>query len=281
MFKGQGFTGNRSASPEIKQKKINPINPTFPLLFQIKLPAMSQLPHIITFQIEQQIFMVRQLHVMIDHDLAQLYEVHVKRLNEQVKRNISRFPEQFRFQLTTDEKTELVANCDRFHHLKYSSSNPYAFTEQGVAMLSAVLRSATAINVSIEIMNVFVALRKTQFNQQGIFQRVEHIEQKQRINDQKFEQLFSAMENKQLPAQGLFLDGQVFDAYELTSRIIRSAKQHIVLIDNYIDEQTFTQLAKKQPDVLHPPLSSLEGGNVSLFQEGLREVITNNTATSK
>ena len=249
MFKGQGFTGNRSASPEIKQKKINPINPTFPLLFQIKLPAMSQLPHIITFQIEQQIFMVRQLHVMIDHDLAQLYEVHVKRLNEQVKRNISRFPEQFRFQLTTDEKTELVANCDRFHHLKYSSSNPYAFTEQGVAMLSAVLRSATAINVSIEIMNVFVALRKTQFNQQGIFQRVEHIEQKQRINDQKFEQLFSAMENKQLPAQGLFLDGKVFDAYELTSRIIRSAKQHIVLIDNYIDEQTFTQLAKKQPDV--------------------------------
>ena len=210
---------------------------------------MSQLPHIITFQIEQQIFMVRQLHIMIDHDLAQLYEVHVKRLNEQVKRNISRFPEQFRFQLTTDEKTELVANCDRFHHLKYSSSNPYAFTEQGVAMLSAVLRSATAINVSIEIMNVFVALRKTQFNQQGIFQRVEHIEQKQRINDQKFEQLFSAMENKQLPAQGLFLDGQVFDAYELTSRIIRSAKQHIVLIDNYIDEQTFTQLAKKQPDV--------------------------------
>jgi hypothetical protein len=98
-------------------------------------------------------------------------------------------------------------------------------------------------------MNVFVALRKTQFNQQGIFQRVEHIEQKQRINDQKFEQLFSAMENKQLPTQGLFLDGQVFDAHELTSRIIRSAKQHIVLIDNYIDEQTFTQLAKKQPDV--------------------------------
>jgi len=178
MFKGQGFTGNRSASPEIKQKKINPINPTFPLLFQIKLPAMSQLPHIITFQIEQQIFMVRQLHVMIDHDLAQLYEVHVKRLNEQVKRNISRFPEQFRFQLTTDEKTELVANCDRFHHLKYSSSNPYAFTEQGVAMLSAVLRSATAINVSIEIMNVFVALGNTHFNQQGIFQRVEYVEHK-------------------------------------------------------------------------------------------------------
>jgi hypothetical protein len=101
------------------------------------------------------------------------------------------------------------------------------------------------------------------------------------------------MENKQIPTQGLFLDGQVFDAHELTSRIIRSAKQRIVLIDNYIDEQTFTQLSKKLPEVLHPPLtesdtrqsrqtlSSLEGGSVSLLEEGLREVITNNTATSK
>jgi len=86
---------------------------------------------------------------------------------------------------------------------------------------------------------------------------------------------------KLIPTQGVFMDGQVFDAYELTSQIIRSAKHHIVLIDNYIDEQTFTQLSKKQPDVLHPPLSSLEGGSVSLLEEGLREVITNNTATSK
>ena len=106
---------------------------------------MTQLANKTNVELDQQIFMFREKHVMIDHDLAQLYEVQVKRLNEQVKRNISRFPEQFRFQLTTDEKTELVANCDRFHHLKYSSSNPYAFTEQGVAMLSAVLRSATAI----------------------------------------------------------------------------------------------------------------------------------------
>jgi len=145
MFKGQGFTGNRSASPEIKQKKINPINPTFPLLFQIKLPAMSQLPHIITFQIEQQIFMVRQLHVMIDHDLAQLYEVHVKRLNEQVKRNIRRFPVYFRFQLSLAKKAELVANFDRFNHLKCSSNSPFAFTKLNSDSVRDLLREVAMV----------------------------------------------------------------------------------------------------------------------------------------
>ena len=162
---------------------------------------MTQLADKTNVELDQQIFIFREKHVMIDHDLAQLYEVQVKRLNEQVKRNISRFPVHFRFQLSLAEKSELVANCDRFKHIKYSSSSPFAFTEQGVAMLSAVLRSAKAITVSIEIMNAFVALRKIQFNQQGIFQRVEHIERKQLINDQKFEQLFSAMENKQIPTQ--------------------------------------------------------------------------------
>ena len=195
MFKGQGFTGNRSASPEIKQKKINPINPTFPLLFQIKLPAMSQLPHIITFQIEQQIFMVRQLHVMIDHDLAQLYEVHVKRLNEQVKRNISRFPEQFRFQLTTDEKTELVANCDRFHHLKYSSSNPYAFTEQGVAMLSGIINSKKAIQMNIAIMRAFVELRRVLLIKSDFKLQLDLIKDRLSGYDAQLNQIYDVIEN--------------------------------------------------------------------------------------
>ena len=97
----------------------------------------------------------------------------------------------------------------------------------------------------------------------------------------KVDQIDLQINTKLIPTQGVYMDGQVFDAYELTSRIIRSAKQRIVLIDNYIDEQTFTQLAKKEPHVCHPPLSSLEGGSVSLLEEGLREVITNNTATSK
>ncbi len=100
--------------------------------------------------IQNYIFTIRGLQVMIDRDLAEMYGVENKRLNEQVKRNIERFPNKFRFQLTDDEKTELVANCDRFEKVKHSSANPYAFTEQGISMLSAVLRSNTAIQVSIK-----------------------------------------------------------------------------------------------------------------------------------
>ena len=106
--------------------------------------------------IQSLIFTIRSLQVMIDKDLAEMYGVSTKRLNEQVKRNIKRFPETFRFQLVDTEKNELVANCDRFKNLKHSSVNPYAFTEQGVAMLSAVLRSQTAIDVSIGVMQATV-----------------------------------------------------------------------------------------------------------------------------
>ena len=110
-------------------------------------------------QIQNLIFTIRGVQVMIDRDLAAVYGVENKRLNEQVKRNVERFPEAFRFQLTNEEKAELVANCDRFESLKHSTVNPYAFTEQGVAMLSAVLRSGMAIQVSISIMKAFVAMR--------------------------------------------------------------------------------------------------------------------------
>ena len=113
------------------------------------------------------------MQVMIDRDLAEMYQVEVKRLNEQVKRNIDRFPKQFRFQLTKAEKNELVANCDRFENLKHSSVNPFAFTEQGVAMLSAVLKSDIAIQVSIQIINAFVSMRKTIANNMRIMQRLD------------------------------------------------------------------------------------------------------------
>src|SRR5699024_8744044 len=110
--------------------------------------------------IENRIFTIRGEQVMIDRDLAEMYQVKTRVLNQAVKRNIERFPNIFRFQLNEDEKNELVTNCDRFESLKHSSVNPYAFTEQGVAMLSAVLRSDVAVNVSIQIMNAFVQMRK-------------------------------------------------------------------------------------------------------------------------
>lgn len=201
-------------------------------------------------QIENRIFSIRGIQVMIDRDLAEIYQVEVKRLNEQVKRNIERFPVTFRFQLNKKERNKLVANCDRFRPLKHSSGNSYAFTEQGVAMLSAVLRSEIAIKVSIQIMTAFVAMRKFLARHDGLLQRMEGIERKQIESDKKFEQVFKALEHKEaIPHQGVFFDGQVFDAYEFISKIIRSAVKSIVLVDNYIDETTLTHISKKRKNV--------------------------------
>lgn len=200
-------------------------------------------------QIENRIFTLRNNQVMIDRDLAEMYQVETKVLNQAVKRNILRFPDAFRFELNDYEKKELVTNCDRFKSLKHSSSNPYAFTEQGVAMLSAVLRSVVAIKVSIQIMNAFVQMRQLVGQKTIQDLRFSHIENKLMAHDQKFQQLFSALEKNELPKRGIFFDGQVFDAYELTSKIIRSAKKSIVLIDNYINESTLTHLAKKEERV--------------------------------
>jgi hypothetical protein len=207
---------------------------------------MNNLPIISQKHIESQIFTIRGLQVMIDRDLAEMYKVETKVLNQAVKRNSERFPIQFRFQLTENEKTELVTICDRFDSLKHSSSNPNVFTEQGVAMLSAVLRSKIAVQISIQIINAFVEMRKLIANHSGLLQRMDGIERKQLETDQKFEKVLKALESKNaIPNQGVFFDGQVFDAYELASKIIRSARKSIVLIDNYIDESTLTHLSKK------------------------------------
>ncbi len=204
----------------------------------------------IAYPIENRIFTIRGEQVMIDRDLTELYQVLVKRLNEQVKRNESRFPTEFRFQLTHSEKDQLVANCDQFKNLKHSTTNPYAFTEQGVAMLSAVLNSDVAIQVSIQIIKAFVTMRKSLSFHQGLMQRVVGIEKKQLESDQKFEQIFKALESKNpIPAQGVFFDGQIFDAYQLISNIIRSAKETIFLIDNYVDDNVLLQLCKKNRNV--------------------------------
>lgn len=200
--------------------------------------------------IQNQIFTFRDVQVMVDKDLAEMYQVETKVLNQAVKRNSSRFPNSFRFQLTDIEKNELVTNCDRFNKLKHSSVNPFVFTEQGIAMLSAVLRSDIAVQVSIQIMNAFVEIRKFINNNTSIFHRLEHLEQKQLIADQQFNKLFKALENNNLPPnQGIFYDGQVFDAYVFVADIIKTATKNIVLIDNYIDENTLLLLAKRNSKV--------------------------------
>ena len=127
---------------------------------------------VVTTPVESRIMSIRGKQIMIDRDLAELYGVETKRLNEAVKRNIERFPERFRFQLTKEEMAELVANCDRFNSLKHSTVRSYAFTEQGVAMLSTVLRSETTIRVSIRIMDAFVAMRRFMVTNAEVFQRL-------------------------------------------------------------------------------------------------------------
>jgi hypothetical protein len=211
---------------------------------------MNGLVKVTTDNIRQRIFTIRGLQVMVDKDLAELYGVENKRLNEQVKRNIERFPEQFRFQLTKEEKNELVANCDRFKSLKHSTVLPHVFTEQGVSMLSAVLRSETAIKVSIQIMDAFVGMRKFIANNAAIFQRLDKIEQKQLVTDTRLDKVFEALEAGDIkPRQGIFFDGQIFDAYVFVADLIKSARQSIVLLDNYVDESVLLLLAKRNKNV--------------------------------
>ena len=175
---------------------------------------------------------------MIDRDLAFLYGVETKVLNQAVKRNIKRFPNNFRFQLTKDELAELVTNCDRFKALKHSTSLPYAFTEQGVAMLSAVLKSTVAMEVSIRIMEAFVSIRRFLSQNAGLFQRVELLEKQQRNTDEQIEQVLARMDELS-PApttEQLFSTGCVWDAYTFVSDLVRSAEKRLILIDSYVDE---------------------------------------------
>jgi len=217
-------------------------------------------------EIQNRIFTFRSVHVMIDRDLAELYQVETKILNQAVKRNIDKFPKEFRFQLTKEEheflrlqnvtikedvqilKSQNVTLKDkRGKHSKYL---PYVFTEQGVSMLSAVLRSDTAVKISITIMNAFVEMRKFIATNATIFQRLDKIELKQLVTDQKFEKVFKALESKDtIPKQGIFFDGQIFDAHKFVSDIVRTAKKTIVLIDNYVDDTVLTLLSKKRKDV--------------------------------
>jgi len=197
--------------------------------------------------IKNMIFSFRGEQVMIDRDLAELYGVKTKVLNQAVKRNIERFPDDFKFQLTDNEKLELVTNCDRFKNLKHSRINPYAFTEQGVAMLSAILRSETAVKISLRIIKAFVEMKRFISNNAAIFQRLEKVEMKQIATDEKINKIFEALENNNLkPKQGIFYNGQIFDAYKFVTALIKGANKSIVLIDNYVDETILTLFSKNQ-----------------------------------
>ena len=238
--------------------------------------------------IKSKIFTIRGLQVMLDSDLAELYGVETGNLNKAAKRNIDRFPDNFMFQLTEVELASLrsqivISNEDsealrsqsatldndslRFQNgtlnkeilrfqIGISSLNyggrrylPFVFTEQGVAMLSGVLKSETAVKISIQIVNAFVSMRRFIAENSGLFQRLDRVEIKQLEYDKKFEEVFDTLQGAQLPKTGIFFDGQIFDAYKFVSDIIRDAKKSIILIDNYIDDSVLTLFSKRRTEV--------------------------------
>ena len=200
-------------------------------------------------EIQSMIYTFRGRQVMIDRDLAYLYNVETKALNQAVKRNISRFPESFRFQISDDEKDELVTNCDRFKTLKHSSLNPYAYTEQGIVMLSAVLRSDVAVEVSVKIMNSFVEMRKFLLSNREMFARLDRVELKQLETDKKLEEVFDYIATTKEVKQKIFFNGQIYDAFSLMVELVEKAGTELILIDNYVDINTLNILSKKKDGV--------------------------------
>ena len=203
------------------------------------------------YDIEKLILTIRGKQVLIDRDLAMIYGVETKALNQAAKRNSARFPERYRFQLTKEEMKELVTNCDRFRSLKHSTSAPYAFTVFGVSMLPSVLNSQKAIDTSIRIIDAFVAMRSFMVQNADVLRRIAHLERHQIDTDEKIDMILDKMEEnspKILPEQ-IFQTGCVWDAWAYVSNLVRSAKQRIVLIDNFVDDRVLSMLDKRADGV--------------------------------
>ena len=203
--------------------------------------------------IKQKIYTIRGKQVILDSDIARLYEVETKKLNQAVKRNIERFPEEFCFQLSEIEMKNLRSqfvtsslNKNNYGGRRYL---PYAFTEQGVAMLSTVLHSNKAIRVSINIMKAFTEMRNFMLNNAFIFERLTNVEYKLLEHDKKFDEVFNQFQLKENVKQKIFFDGQVYDAFSMIIDLIKKAKSELILIDNYVDIDTLNILSKKNDKV--------------------------------
>ena len=217
---------------------------------------------IVNSSVEKMIQVIRDKQIMLDRDLATLYGVETKRINEQVKRNKERFPEDFCFLLTMEE-TKILRSQNatlekesanlKGKHSKYRS---LAFTEQGIAMLSSVLKSETAIRVNIAIMRAFVAARQILMQNGGLVNRLSNVESKMleqdarlQEHDHKFDTIFEAMDRGELQSKGLYYNNQIFDAYVFVCGLIRQAKRRIVLVDRYVDEKVLAMMLKRSKGV--------------------------------
>ena len=279
-----------------------------------------------TLQIEKKIFVIRGVQVMIDRDIAELYGVETKVLNQAVKRNIERFPEEFMFQLNDEEfenwKSQFAtSNSNLMSQIATSSSSrsqivtlnteqkqgvnlksqivtsswggtrklPFVFTEQGCAMISAVLKSETAIQVSIQIMKAFVSMRHFVQNNSQIFAELKSIREHQletdvhlKESDKRIDQLFTLMDKYNVnDTQGIFFQGQIFDAYAKFESFIQSAQKEIILIDNYVDLTVLQRLAKKKKSVniilYTDPKTKLTSQDIQTFNTQYPTITLNHT----
>lgn len=217
-------------------------------------------------EIQKIIYSFRGKQVMIDSDLAKLYQVETKVFNQAVKRNINRFPENFRFQLTENEyedlKSQIVTSSNINNHggRRYL---PYVFTEQGIAMLSAILKSDIAVEISICIMNAFIEMRKFLLSNYELFSRIDKIEFKQLETDKKIEKIFNYIASNTIEEkQKVFFNGQIYDAFSFIIDLIKRAKKKIILIDNYVDIETLNIMCKKNNGV-HTVIIGSGKGNLT------------------
>ena len=206
--------------------------------------------------IQNRILLIRNQQVMIDRDIAELYGVETKRLNEQVKRNKERFPEEFMFQITREElesvKSQFATSPNNLFVGQDGGTRklPYVFTEHGVTMLASVLRSETAVNASIQIIKAFVSMRKFLLSNAQIFQRLDSLEIHRIESDKRIDELFTRMDRYKIDdTQGIFFQGQIFDAYAKFQSFIAQAQKEIVLIDNYVDITVLERLSTKNSGV--------------------------------
>ncbi len=202
--------------------------------------------------IKEKILTIRGVQVILDYNLAILYKTETRILKQTVKRNIERFPKDFMFMLSEKEIEMLVSQTVIPSKKFLGGGKPYAFTEQGVANLASVLRSKKAIEVNIQIIRAFVQMRKFLQENNEVLNRMVYLERKQTVfeikTDRKFKKVFDYLQTEK-PKQGIFFEGQIFDAYEFVCNLIKNAKKEIILIDNFVDENVLTLFSKRQKNI--------------------------------
>ena len=222
------------------------------LIFQEKL---------LNKDIKNLIYTIRGMQVMLDSDVANLFKYTTKNINKSVKNNAERFPEYYCFQLTTKEYNSLMTR--RYNITKIGRSNnrkylPYVFTEYGITMLAALLKSEVAVNISIKIVNTFMQMRKNFSENNQVFERLTSLEYKLLEQEKKINNILGELKFEENIKQKIFFKGQIYDAYSIIIDIIKSANKKILIIDNYIDDNVLKMLSKKKKDVEVTILTSIK-----------------------